>query len=69
MKLAAIDIGTNSTRLLISGCKKKPSSTYKLTTLAREMEITRIGKNLDGYDIFVWMEREKLEGNCRKKRK
>jgi exopolyphosphatase/guanosine-5'-triphosphate,3'-diphosphate pyrophosphatase len=47
MKLAAIDIGTNSTRLLISGCEKKPSSTYKLTTLAREMEITRIGKNLD----------------------
>jgi exopolyphosphatase/guanosine-5'-triphosphate,3'-diphosphate pyrophosphatase len=47
MKLAAIDIGTNSTRLLIAGCKKKPSSTYKLTTLAREMEITRIGKNLD----------------------
>ncbi|MBU4450659.1 MAG: Ppx/GppA family phosphatase [Actinomycetia bacterium] len=47
MKLAAIDIGTNSTRLLISCCKKKPGSTYKLTTLAREMEITRIGKNLD----------------------
>ncbi|MBU4293340.1 MAG: Ppx/GppA family phosphatase [Actinobacteria bacterium] len=47
MKLAAIDIGTNSTRLLISCCKKKPGSTYKLTTLAREMKITRIGKNLD----------------------
>src|SRR3972149_12194655 len=47
MKLAAIDIGTNSTRLLISGCEKKPNNTYKLTTLAREMEITRIGKNLD----------------------
>jgi exopolyphosphatase/guanosine-5'-triphosphate,3'-diphosphate pyrophosphatase len=47
MKLAAIDIGTNSTRLLISGCKKKSGSTYKLTTFAREMEITRIGKNLD----------------------
>ena len=47
MKLAAIDIGTNSTRLLIAGCEKKTSSTYKLTTLAREMEITRIGKNLD----------------------
>jgi len=46
MKLAAIDIGTNSTRLLISSCEKKPGSTYKLTTLAREMEITRIGKNL-----------------------
>ncbi len=46
MKLAAIDIGTNSTRLLISGCKKT-GSTYKLTTLVREMEITRIGKNLD----------------------
>ena len=47
MKLAAIDIGTNSTRLLIAGYEKKTSSTYKLTTLAREMEITRIGKNLD----------------------
>lgn len=46
MKLASIDVGTNSTRLLIAGCDKKPSSTYKLTTLAREMEITRIGKNL-----------------------
>ncbi len=47
MKLAAIDIGTNSTRLLISACEKKPGSTYKLKTLAREMKITRIGKNLD----------------------
>ncbi|MGZ5491671.1 MAG: Ppx/GppA phosphatase family protein [Nitrososphaeraceae archaeon] len=47
MKLASIDVGTNSTRLLIAGCDKKPSSTYKLTTLAREMEITRIGRNLD----------------------
>ena len=47
MKLAAIDIGANSTRLLITGCEKKPGSTYKLKTLAREMKITRIGKNLD----------------------
>ena len=47
MKLAAIDIGTNSTRLLISACEKKPGSTYKLKALAREMKITRIGKNLD----------------------
>jgi exopolyphosphatase / guanosine-5'-triphosphate,3'-diphosphate pyrophosphatase len=46
MKLAAIDIGTNSTRLLISDCKKT-GSTYKFSTLAREMEITRIGKNMD----------------------
>jgi exopolyphosphatase / guanosine-5'-triphosphate,3'-diphosphate pyrophosphatase len=47
MKLAAIDIGTNSTRLLIAGCEKNPASTtYQLTTLVREMEITRIGKNL-----------------------
>jgi len=47
MKLAAIDIGTNSTRLLISGCKKKSNGVYKLKTIAREMMITRIGKNLD----------------------
>jgi exopolyphosphatase / guanosine-5'-triphosphate,3'-diphosphate pyrophosphatase len=48
MNLAAIDIGTNSTRLLIADCKKSPgNNTYQLTTLVREMEITRIGKNLD----------------------
>ncbi|MCL5069695.1 MAG: Ppx/GppA family phosphatase [Actinobacteria bacterium] len=52
MKLAAIDIGTNSTRLLISSCEKNPNNTYKFTTLAREMEITRIGKNLDKTDLI-----------------
>lgn len=46
MKLAAIDIGTNSTRLLISRCKKI-NSTSKVTTFVRETEITRIGKDLN----------------------
>jgi len=41
MRFAAIDIGTNSTRLLIS---ERINSTF--ITIAREMEITRIGKDL-----------------------
>jgi len=41
MKIAAIDIGTNSTRLLISEFK---NSIFH--TLEREMKINRIGKNL-----------------------
>src|SRR4030066_231554 len=49
MKLASIDIGTNSTRLLISGCKAVDSkeSECKFTTIAREMAITRPGRDLD----------------------
>ncbi len=42
MKLAAIDIGTNSIRLLISNYNNS-----KFTTLERKMEITRVGKNLE----------------------
>jgi len=42
MKLASIDIGTNSTRLLIAEYKNG-----KFITLARKMAITRIGRNLD----------------------
>jgi exopolyphosphatase / guanosine-5'-triphosphate,3'-diphosphate pyrophosphatase len=41
MKIAAIDTGTNSTRLLISEYYKSC-----FNTLVREMEITRIGRNL-----------------------
>jgi exopolyphosphatase/guanosine-5'-triphosphate,3'-diphosphate pyrophosphatase len=41
MKIAAIDIGTNSTRLLVSEFKDS-----LFHTLEREMEINRIGKNL-----------------------
>ncbi len=41
MKIAAIDIGTNSTRLLISDFSDSGSK-----ILERTMEITRIGRNL-----------------------
>ncbi len=42
MKLAAIDIGTNSTRLLITDYRKN-----KFFPLERKMEITRLGKGVD----------------------
>jgi exopolyphosphatase/guanosine-5'-triphosphate,3'-diphosphate pyrophosphatase len=42
MRLAAIDIGTNSTRLLITDYKNS-----KFIPLERKMEITRLGKDLD----------------------
>jgi exopolyphosphatase / guanosine-5'-triphosphate,3'-diphosphate pyrophosphatase len=42
MKIAAIDTGTNSTRLLISEYYKSC-----FNTLVREMEIVRIGRNLN----------------------
>ncbi len=42
MKLASIDIGTNSTRLLIAEYKNG-----KFISLARKMVVTRIGGNLD----------------------
>jgi exopolyphosphatase/guanosine-5'-triphosphate,3'-diphosphate pyrophosphatase len=42
MKLAAIDIGTNSTRLLITDYRNK-----EFFPLERKMEITRLGKNVD----------------------
>lgn len=45
MKLASIDVGTNSTRLLIVDYSKKNHALNFITT-AREMIITRIGKNL-----------------------
>ena len=42
MKLAAIDIGTNSTRLLITDYRNKV-----LFPLERKMEITRLGRGVD----------------------
>ncbi len=42
MKLAAIDIGTNSIRLLISNYKNS-----RFTTIERKMNVTRIGKDLE----------------------
>ncbi len=42
MKLAAIDIGTNSIRLLISNYDNS-----RFTAIVRKMKVTRIGKNLE----------------------
>jgi exopolyphosphatase/guanosine-5'-triphosphate,3'-diphosphate pyrophosphatase len=49
IKLAAIDIGTNSTRLLISELKSLPSvrGGVQFSPLIREMKITRLGKDLE----------------------
>jgi exopolyphosphatase/guanosine-5'-triphosphate,3'-diphosphate pyrophosphatase len=48
MKLAAIDTGTNSTRLLISDYHDG-----KFVTLERKMEITRLGRDLDTNNYFI----------------
>src|SRR4030042_2846160 len=48
MKLAAIDIGTNSTRLLITNYHHN-----KFITLERKMEITRLGRDLDINNNFI----------------
>lgn len=42
IRLASVDIGTNSTRLLIADCNGKGTS-----TVAREMKITRLGEGVD----------------------
>jgi len=47
MKLASIDIGTNSTRLLITDYQNN-----KFIPLERNMKITRLGKNLDEYNMI-----------------
>jgi exopolyphosphatase/guanosine-5'-triphosphate,3'-diphosphate pyrophosphatase len=46
MKLAAIDIGTNSTRLLVSHVEKSSEGKITFLPLLREMKITRLGKSL-----------------------
>ena len=42
--MAAIDQGTNSTRLLVA----EPSDERRLDELARDMVITRLGQGVDG---------------------
>ncbi len=64
MQLASIDIGTNSTRLLVSECKKGVC-----LTLERKMEITRIGKDLNKTgDISKSSAKRTLEALSRYKR-
>ena len=48
MKLASIDIGTNSTRLLIADYQKN-----KFIHLKRKMKITRLGKGLEQKGIIL----------------
>ncbi len=48
MKLAAIDIGTNSTRLLITDYRNK-----EFFPLERKMEITRLGRGVDKNKIIL----------------
>ncbi|MBM3707792.1 MAG: hypothetical protein FJW61_01840 [Actinobacteria bacterium] len=47
MKLAAIDIGTNSTRLLIADIFRDFNERLRLAAVQRRMQITRLGKNLE----------------------
>jgi exopolyphosphatase / guanosine-5'-triphosphate,3'-diphosphate pyrophosphatase len=47
MKIAAIDIGTNSTRLLISQAEKSSESKVRFVPILRAMEITRLGSGLE----------------------
>ncbi len=47
MKIAALDIGTNSTRLLISLVEKGAEGKIVFVPLLREMKITRLGKCLE----------------------
>jgi len=48
MKLASIDIGANSTRLLITDYQNN-----KFIPLERKMKITRLGKNLDENNMIL----------------
>jgi exopolyphosphatase/guanosine-5'-triphosphate,3'-diphosphate pyrophosphatase len=47
MKIAAVDIGTNSTRLLVSLAEESAEGKIAFVPLLREMKITRLGKNLE----------------------
>ena len=47
MKIAAIDIGTNSTRLLISLAEKSSDSKIRFVPILRAMKITRLGSGLE----------------------
>jgi len=47
MRFAAIDTGTNSTRLLITEITSAIKEEFASADIIREMHITRLGKNLD----------------------
>ncbi len=47
MRVAAFDLGTNSTRLLLADVTRDASGYPTLVTLARRMTITRLGEGVD----------------------
>ena len=47
-RLAAVDLGTNSTRLLVADVEGDDPRTARVTTVARLMRITRLGQGVDG---------------------
>jgi len=52
MKLAAIDTGTNSTRLLIADAFLDFNNRLRLAAVERQMQITRLGRNLEKTGII-----------------
>ena len=51
MKLAGIDFGTNSVRLLVCDCIDKDNRIY-LKTIKRQTKITQLGKNLHNTNLI-----------------
>ena len=47
-RLAAVDLGTNSTRLLVADVEGDDPRTARVTTVERLMRITRLGQGVDG---------------------
>jgi len=47
-RLAAVDMGTNSTRLLVADVEGDDPRTARVTTVERLMRITRLGQGVDG---------------------
>ncbi len=47
MRVAAFDLGTNSTRLLLADALKGEEGTPRIVTLDRRMTITRLGEGVD----------------------
>lgn len=47
-RLAAVDLGTNSTRLLVADVEGDDARTARVSTVTRLMRITRLGQGVDG---------------------